>query len=291
MLNNLSVIIPIRNMEYEITNLLDEISYLTSKETQVILVDDGSTDSTFEILQDLKLKLSNSENLNIVSQSHQGPGNARNSGFALANREYVAFWDSDDLRFLHNFEKLFQSGFKEDMLVADYVEKYELVNKLFKVKRNLSNLNSLVSDGGLWRIVFKRNFILEIRFPSTYSGEDLTFLARCILLDPSIAWSNLVIYEYNNKRVDQITKNKKYLESTIESCLLLLTEISVLPNKKNVRQAGVIAIKLIKTSIQTSKMDNTKIIYKFLVKTGIYEVFRLFINLTISLLILIFSRR
>ena len=106
MLNNLSVIIPIRNMEYEITNLLDEIYYLTSKETQVILVDDGSTDSTFKILQDLKLKLSNSENLNIVSQSHQGPGSARNSGFALANREYVAFWDSDDLRFLHNFKDI-----------------------------------------------------------------------------------------------------------------------------------------------------------------------------------------
>lgn len=86
-----SVIIPTYNRAALICQSVESVLDQTYSNTEVIVVDDGSTDDTL-----LRLKRFG-ERIRIVSQSNAGPGAARNLGIRLSHGEIIAFQDSDDL--------------------------------------------------------------------------------------------------------------------------------------------------------------------------------------------------
>jgi glycosyltransferase involved in cell wall biosynthesis len=86
-----SVIIPVFNSEKFILESLNSVSLQTYDNMEIIVVDDGSTDSSVE-------KISNYCNsICILKQTNKGPGSARNVGVHFAKGDYIAFLDSDDL--------------------------------------------------------------------------------------------------------------------------------------------------------------------------------------------------
>ena len=87
-----SVIIPVFNMEKYLGKCLDSILGQTLKGVQIICIDDGSTDHTYNILEEYKSKYSNSV---ILHQDRQGAGKARNRGLEYAEGKFVAFMNSD----------------------------------------------------------------------------------------------------------------------------------------------------------------------------------------------------
>ncbi len=90
-----SVIVPTYNRADEISELLNSLVNQTIDDSlfEVIVVDDGSTDSTREIISNLHSKTS--LNISFLKQDHKGPGEARNFGMANAKGEYLLFIDSD----------------------------------------------------------------------------------------------------------------------------------------------------------------------------------------------------
>lgn len=90
-----SVIIPTFNRVDEIKELLKSLSEQTisQNEFEVIVVDDGSTDNTVEIIESIKKK--SSFEIKILNQDHKGPGEARNLGMSNAKGKYFVFIDSD----------------------------------------------------------------------------------------------------------------------------------------------------------------------------------------------------
>jgi len=86
-----SVIIPAYNSERYIQETLDSVLAQTWKDLEVVVVDDGSTDSTCEIVRAC------GEPVRLVEQANAGPSPARNHGIREARGEFVAFVDSDDL--------------------------------------------------------------------------------------------------------------------------------------------------------------------------------------------------
>jgi len=88
-----SVIIPCYNAAQYLEECLDTILHQTLKEIEVICVDDGSTDSTVEIL---KKYAQRDERFNFLVQENQFAGVARNAGMAIAKGKYLSFLDSDD---------------------------------------------------------------------------------------------------------------------------------------------------------------------------------------------------
>lgn len=88
-----SVIIPVYNVEKYIRECLESVFAQTQKEIEVIVVDDGSTDGSVEIVREYQEKYNN---LRIISQRNQGLGAARNTGFRNARGKYVYYLDSDD---------------------------------------------------------------------------------------------------------------------------------------------------------------------------------------------------
>lgn len=83
----ISVIIPVYNEEKVIAECITSLQKQTYKDFEVIVVDDGSTDSTLEILHSFPIK--------IFKETHQGPGVARNRGAKEANGKILVFVDSD----------------------------------------------------------------------------------------------------------------------------------------------------------------------------------------------------
>ena len=89
---DLSIIIPIYNGALLVDRCLDNIfSQSTQFSYEVIIVDDGSTDNTVELIKARK-----EPNIVLYQQQNAGPAVARNKGVELAKGKYVAFMDADD---------------------------------------------------------------------------------------------------------------------------------------------------------------------------------------------------
>lgn len=88
-----SIIIPVYNSEVQITRLLDAILGQQCEEIELILVDDGSTDSSAEICNQYA---SRDHRITVIHQKNRGPSSARNAGLRTACGKYIIFADSDD---------------------------------------------------------------------------------------------------------------------------------------------------------------------------------------------------
>jgi glycosyltransferase involved in cell wall biosynthesis len=88
-----SVVIPVFNRERLVAATLDSVLHQEFADQEVIVVDDGSTDRTLDVLARY------GNRIRVLQQSNQGPGPARNLGIAEARGEYVSIFDSDDIRF------------------------------------------------------------------------------------------------------------------------------------------------------------------------------------------------
>jgi glycosyltransferase involved in cell wall biosynthesis len=104
----ISVVIPLWNKENEIARALDSVKRQTLAPSEVIVVDDGSTDSGPDVVRRFNL-----DNLRLVSQKNTGEGGARNRGIREAKEELIAFLDADDT---------WEPGFLE--AIADMWQKY-----------------------------------------------------------------------------------------------------------------------------------------------------------------------
>lgn len=87
----ISVILPVFNTENYIADAIDSILKQTSPVSEIIVVDDGSTDSTVEVVKNY------GSNLKLFCQSNKGAAAARNTGIRNAAGDFLAFLDADDL--------------------------------------------------------------------------------------------------------------------------------------------------------------------------------------------------
>ena len=110
-----SVVCPTYNSAEFINETLKSVIDQTYTADEILVVDDGSTDNTVQII--LGIKKISTTNIRLIESKHAGPGAARNLGIKAAANEWIAFIDSDDL---WRSEKL--------AVVASYIEKNPLIN-------------------------------------------------------------------------------------------------------------------------------------------------------------------
>lgn len=91
-----SVIIPTYNAEGTIIKCLNSVLAQTYKDFEVIIIDDGSIDRSYETVKDYLTK-NNIQNLKLLKQINRGPGIARNRGIKNSKGKYIAFLDADDV--------------------------------------------------------------------------------------------------------------------------------------------------------------------------------------------------
>ena len=185
----ISIIMPVYNDEEYLEESISTIVNQSLKDVELICVNDGSTDRSLEILEELQEKYGF---IRIISQKNQGSGKARNAGMDLAEGEYVAFLDSDD-RFIDSnaLELMYDAAVLHD---ADMVSanlkgitvKNELVNNDDGVERFVKEDVIKGSDYGIpyafYKNIFKTSFIKEhnFKFPDLKRGQDPVFLSEII---------------------------------------------------------------------------------------------------------------
>ena len=87
----ISVVIPVYNREKYIKECIDSVLNQTYQNFEIIIVDDGSTDKTVEIIESI-----NDERIKLFKNNHLGVSEATNFAFKQINGEYIALLDSDD---------------------------------------------------------------------------------------------------------------------------------------------------------------------------------------------------
>lgn len=166
-----TVIIPCYNVEHYVAECLDSmLNQNTSYNVEIITIDDGSTDSTAEILRQYSTKMTN---FRIISQCNKGLSGARNTGIREARGKYLIFIDSDDYVTSDYIDCLLKKAFSKD---ADIVATgYYTFNNDHKIIKNImikdENDTSLL-NGCAWGKAIKRKFFEHLVFPENYWYED-----------------------------------------------------------------------------------------------------------------------
>lgn len=154
----LSVIIPVYNVEKHLDHCIKSVLRQTFKDLDIILVNDGSTDSSGLICDDWAAK---DARIKVIHQKNAGVSAARNTGIEMATGEYVTFVDSDDWLALDMYGKMYETA-KSD--IAPQVVMCDFVN----VKGDsLENISSSLREG-----YYTRKQIVSEIYPTLLVTED-----------------------------------------------------------------------------------------------------------------------
>ena len=198
----LSVIIPAYNVEKYIRECLDSI-LVTEKEIEVIIVDDGSKDSTLSICEEYSKKDSR---VKVYSKPNGGVSSARNYGLEKVSGDYIIFVDSDDY-LLDGWDALM------DPLSGDDIYYYNQDIKGHPDKNMMLRYISGVNDEGIciagpvWK-AFKSSFLLDnnLQFKlDLINGEDMLFNLEALLLAESYQIIDFDYYYYR-QTIGQTTR-------------------------------------------------------------------------------------
>lgn len=189
-----SVVVPIYNMEKYLQQCLDTIFGQTLEEIEVICIDDGSEDGSYDILRENAVIHGN---MKIISRENHGVGYSRNEGIKNARGEFVAFMDPDDyylekntLEVLYNKAKennvkICGGSLSEDHNDGKYIrKKFEgLYTKYTFEKEGLIQYADYQFDFGYYRFIYDRKFLVDndIYFPEYIRFQDPPFFVKAMI--------------------------------------------------------------------------------------------------------------
>lgn len=187
-----SVIIPVYNTEAYLEECLDSVLAQTQKEIEILIVDDGSTDRSLEIIRSYTERY---PFIRLIQQEHQFQGTARNRGLKEARGKYVYFMDSDDAVMPELFETCYALAEEKDL---DYVlfdahefsdESDELIDGFYD--RTYLNLEERLYTGPeFWNMNFNRGGMLFVCW--------LLYIRRDYLLKNDLFYEERTYYEDND---------------------------------------------------------------------------------------------
>ena len=220
-----TVIIPCYNSEKYISECLDSIENQKTKfNVEIIVVNDGSTDSTAEILHRY---LNRIDNLRIITQCNKGHAGARNTGIRESKGKYLIFIDSDDYVTNDYLDCLLEKAVERhaDITACGY---YTFDNNRKKIKNAIikNETDTTVINGCPWGKAIKRELFNNLVFPEKYWFED-SIIAHFILPRAKvICMVTNCQYAYRSNQ-DGITrssvKNIRSIESFYITDLMLRT--------------------------------------------------------------------
>ena len=189
---------------------LDSIISQTLKDTEIIVVNDGSEDSSLSICEEYVEK---DKRITLISKENRGPSHTRNTGLKIARGEYISFIDSDDYVEENMLETLYDLGQKSsaDIIFCDndIISFKQLKCKTYPYPTGKTVYASEFAKdtdyflGGdyvtAWRKIYRRDFLSEnniffndnIRF-----YEDLPFTKLCLEKAKSICGTDEILYHY-----------------------------------------------------------------------------------------------
>lgn len=239
-MTDLSIIIPAYNVELYIEECIESVLQQDLDNYEIIIVNDGSTDRTAEILG----KYKNIENIKIINQENQGAGAARNKGIIYSSGEYIMFLDGDDF-FVKNNIKLILEKIKNEKL--DILTFNYFILKEGKIEKNVRNIieNKINSGQNFlkesfkikesvpmpWVNIYNKKFLTKNNLSfneNMKSEEDSELYIRMLLKIKKISFLDIPIVMYRDTP-NSLSKNKKRKDKNymiiLKTCLLEVKDI------------------------------------------------------------------
>lgn len=206
-----SLIIPVYNVEPFLRKALQSAAEQTLQNIEVIMINDGSTDSSLSIMKEFEQKYSH---FILIDQKNAGLSAARNVGLQLAKGEYIAFMDSDDFISPDFLQKMVDSAIKNDAEIVCcnyYIYYYKSGRRLYMPFRANTKVysaqdagNKLIRDITLhyfaWNKLYKRSLFIEnnIVFPPMYF-EDIATSPRLFYYAKKVSILSDALYYYTKR--------------------------------------------------------------------------------------------
>lgn len=197
MKSTLDIIIPVKfpsNHLHNVRAILNELP----QEVKVKYVLDCQTDCQIN-MKNMDLKIHEQ----IITGRFGSPGLARNAGLNQCKSTYVIFWDVDDEPDLNPTLKLLSKVVSNNGDVG--IGNWAFSDSRYK-PRGISPF-SVGSSPGIWRCIFRREFIKELTFSPYRWGEDQLFVAEVLAMKPTIVTSQEIVYLYRRNSQGSLTSN------------------------------------------------------------------------------------
>lgn len=240
-MSKVSVIVPVYNVENYLAAALDSIISQTVKDIEIICINDGSVDSSAEILEKYALF---DKRIKIINQENNGPSSARNTGIKEAKGEYIAFVDSDDRVSPLMIERLYEKALatEADFVYCNVIWYNCKTRKYFCVQNGVSETvekdfpEDFFTEESVnaplyfeipcsaWNKLYKTEFLKtnNILFKEDVIFEDVPFFTEVYLKADRIGFDKEKYYIYSANRPESIVSegDRRYFDAfkIIEIC-------------------------------------------------------------------------
>lgn len=238
-----SVVVPVYNVDAYLKKCLNSIVNQTYKKLEIILVDDGSTDTSGKICDEYE-KLDN--RIRVIHKKNGGLSSARNEGMKLVTGDYVLFVDSDDWIDLDMVEILLAGCVENSAQISicryreiykDYIiEKQENIEFVCSGKEALHY--HIFERGGrysfcyaVWNKLYKKEIISNMEFPQGKHFEDIGYTSRALYSAERVYYIDKPKYNYVVEREGSIMNNGFTEHKVMDELILLDKEISFFRDK------------------------------------------------------------
>ncbi len=207
----ISVIIPAYNEEKDIGECIKSLKKQTLKNLEIIVIDDGSTDKTREVVNEFK-------EVKLILNNHSGPGTARNDGAKIAKGDFLIFVDSD-----MTFEKNYVKNLIKPMLNNEKIIGTTHDNEIVKNTENIWSKcwgkvrvdKKGAKDVKIFRAIRKEKFLELGGFDSKYGyADDQTFWFK-YKLKPTVA-ENTLCFHKNPENLKEVYRQSKWIGASID---------------------------------------------------------------------------
>lgn len=199
-----SVIIPVYNTEDYLKECIESLVNQTLREIEILIVNDGSTDSSLEIMKEFKNKYPNI--IKIFDKVNGGQASARNYALPFAQGEYLGFVDSDDWVDSTMYEEMYEKAEKEDadIVICDMVDHFPDRTVCYPSSRFENKFKVTPSACNK---LFKRSLVKEDVFPVGLWYEDFEFTTMQLMKTDCISVIHKGLYHCHCREVSTMYNN------------------------------------------------------------------------------------
>ncbi|MEG1441955.1 MAG: glycosyltransferase [Oscillospiraceae bacterium] len=239
----ISIVIPVYNTAEYLEKCLESVVNQTYKNLDIIIINDGSTDNSADIIEKYDKQ---DDRITVVNTENNGVSKARNIGIDLSNGEYIWFIDSDDFLYPESVEKLYNSIGSCDMAASnvniitdnEVPKKFLNLPKDDKITVDFNFINDLLGDrvhigGSLINKMYRTEIIkkMNIRFEerSLIYAEDAMFNFKSFKYIRNIAIVDEPLYGYYQRST---SVSHTYKPNLAKRCENFVEEINYYYNNK-----------------------------------------------------------
>lgn len=229
----ISIIVPVYNSELYLDKCITSIINQTYTNIEIILVDDGSTDSSYQICEKYAAM---DHRIKVVHKKNGGLSSARNAGLDVCSGDYIGFVDSDDwvsatmyetlLAICNDQKTIATIGMEEVNLEGEIFNKSVFENQVTSRDHLLRSILCRQDFGSVCSRLFPREMIIEKRFDETKLNEDILFMILIMQNIESASYSSKCGYYYFRrdgsisrrfgKAIHDMIGNSEYVRKKVE---------------------------------------------------------------------------